>query len=85
MEYIRLNEEDEPEMIVDTYKSQREVIDDADRYYHEHFAGDDDYDPNFEVKTFSQSLEFWEANGYSISRKEKLNYKDNQNENERQC
>ena len=75
--YIRLNEEDEPELIVDTYKNKREVIEDADRYYHEHFWGDDDYNPNFSVTNFNKALEFWEANGYSISRKIMLNYSNN--------
>lgn len=80
MEYIRLNEEDEPELIVDTYKTRLEVSQDADRYYHEHFYGDEDYNPNFGVRNFSHALEFWEANGYSISEKRKLNYKEIQNE-----
>lgn len=81
MEYIRINEEDEPETIVDTYNNKREVIEDAERYYHEHFWGDDDYNPTFSLRNFNKSLEFWEANGYSISRKTMLNYSNNSENN----
>ena len=49
-----------------TYIGQKAVIDDATRFYHEHFNQEDDYDENWEVKTFEQALEFWECNGYEI-------------------
>ena len=49
-----------------TYIGQKAVIDDATRFYHEHFNQEDDYDENLEIKTFEQALEFWECNGYEI-------------------
>ena len=77
MSYIRLNEEDEPELIVDTYATKTEVIRDATRYYHEHFDNDEDYNEDFAVGSFKHALEFWEANGYSINKVQKLNYRGN--------
>lgn len=77
MAYIRLNEEDEPELIVDTYATKTEVIRDANRYYWDHFNQDEDYDENFAVGSFKHALEFWEANGYSINKVQKLNYRGN--------
>jgi len=82
MSYIRLNEEDEPELIVDTYATKTEVIRDATRYYHEHFDNDEDYNEDFAVGSFKHALEFWEANGYSINKLQKLNYR-NENEKEK--
>lgn len=49
-----------------TYIGQKAVIDDATRFYHEHFTMDDDYDENWEVNSFEQAIEFWECNGYEI-------------------
>ena len=77
MPYIRLNEEDEPELIVDTYATKTEVVRDATRYYHEHFASDEDYEENFAVGSFKHALEFWAANGYSISKFQKLDFRGN--------
>ncbi len=48
------------------YIGQKAVINVATRFYHEHFNQEDDYDENWEVKTFQQALEFWECNGCEI-------------------
>lgn len=64
--YKRIDIEDETNEYIEEYKTISEVIEDATRYYHEHFTMDDDYNEDFEVKTYKQAIEFWEANGYAI-------------------
>ena len=64
--YIRIDVEDETAEYIEDYKTAKDVIDDATRYYHEHFTQDEDYDEDFEVKTFEQAKDFWSANGYNI-------------------
>lgn len=50
----------------ETYKNKQAVIDDATRFYHEHFNQEDDYDETWAAKTYQEALEFWECNGYEI-------------------
>ena len=56
----------------DFYDSEEKVIEDATRFYHEHFADDGDYDENFEVKTFDHAIEFWDCNDYMILQAEEI-------------
>lgn len=42
--YKRIDVEDETNEYVEEYLTKLQVIDDATRYYHEHFTIDDDYD-----------------------------------------
>lgn len=65
MEYLKYDYEDD-EYYPDTFNSEKDVIDDANRFYHEHFTMDDDYNEDFEVKSFHKAVDFWEANGYFI-------------------
>ena len=62
--YERYDNENEHLSLTETY--EHEVIEDATRFYHEHFTMDDDYDEKFEVTTFEQAKDFWQANGYDI-------------------
>ena len=78
-EYIRIDAECEDNEITDRYNGIAELVDEATRYYHEHFNMNEDYEDNFEVLTYSQALEFWEANGYEICMIKKLNYKGENN------
>ena len=64
--YERINYEDETDESIDEYETKEDVINDATRYYHEYFYQDEDYDEDFEVKTYEQALDFWESNGYEI-------------------
>lgn len=70
---------DESLMVTDTYKTEQEVIDDAMRYYQEHwdeYDGDlnslpedersDYYDENFTIESFDAAVDFWQANDYMI-------------------
>lgn len=68
MKYLKYDFEDD-ENYPDTFSSEQEVIEDANRYYHEHFIMDEDYNENFEIVSFKQSIDFWEANGYFIYKK----------------
>lgn len=77
--YLRIDAEDETG-IPDKYETQQETINDATRFYHDHFNMGDDYDENFEVKDFAGALSFWEANGYMIIEAKLLNYKGDENE-----
>ncbi|MBR1775959.1 hypothetical protein IJ750_02655 [bacterium] len=63
--YERIDYEDNNERI-EEYDNKDDVTKDATRFYHEHFYQDEDYDEDFEVKTFEQALDFWDANGYEI-------------------
>lgn len=45
----------------------KEVIEEAEEYYHEHFECDDDYDENFKINSAEELNEFWEANGYAMT------------------
>lgn len=74
-EYIRIDYEDDSAPIVERYQGIAEMVEDATRFYHEHFTMDEDYDENFEVLCYSQALEFWECNGYEIVLGRSLNYK----------
>ena len=56
------------------YKNKEEVIADATKFYHEHFQQEDDYDKDFEVKTFEQAKEFWECNGYEVKERKGREY-----------
>ena len=64
--YERYDIENEHISLTDTYVNEQDVINDATRFYHEHFSIDNDYDENFEVTTFEQAEDFWLANGYDI-------------------
>lgn len=64
--YKRIDIEEETNECIEEYETITEVIDDANRYYHEHFTMDDDYNEDFEVKSFKRALDFWRANGYAI-------------------
>lgn len=64
--YKRIDVEDETNEFIDEYVTKEDVVLDATRYYHEHFTMDDDYNKDFEVKTYEQAISFWEANGYKI-------------------
>lgn len=64
--YQRIDIEDETNEFIDEYETLQDVIEDATRYYHEHFTMDEDYDEDFEVKTAKHAFEFWKANGYEI-------------------
>lgn len=72
--YKRIDVEDETNEYVEEYLTKLQVIDDATRYYHEHFTMDDDYDKDFEVKTYEQAINFWEANGYRIEEEQPDDY-----------
>ena len=61
--YDYINSETEPDI---TYLNKTAVILDATRFYHEHFKQDDDYDENFEIKSFKEAVEFWDCNGFEI-------------------
>ena len=45
----------------------KEVIEEAEEYYHEHFECEDDYDENFKINSAEKLDEFWEANGYAMT------------------
>ena len=45
----------------------KEVIEEAEEYYHEHFECEDDYDENFKINSAEELDEFWEANGYAMT------------------
>jgi len=64
--YKRIDVEDETNEFIDEYLTKEEVILDAIRFYHEHFNKDEDYNKDFEVKTYEQAISFWDANGYQI-------------------
>lgn len=64
--YIKINYEDIIDESREEYFSKEEVIKDANRYFHEYFFKDGDYDVNFKIKNFEEALVFWEANGYKI-------------------
>ena len=51
---------------IERYDNEEYVVKDATRFYHEHFTMEENYDENFEVKTFEQAKELFEANGYAI-------------------
>lgn len=65
--YQRIDYLADSDNLVETYQTKEDLIADATRFYHEHFNLDEDYNENFEVKTYEQALDFWQANGYSIS------------------
>lgn len=80
--FLRIDVNEEPEIVVDQYETEQEVIDDAMEYYTNHWdeytEGDlndlpEDkrsnwYDENFKIETFEQALDFWAANDYQICR-----------------
>ena len=68
--YEKINFEDITDETREEYLTKEEVIEDAQRYYHEYFFKDNDYNVNFEIKTFAQAVEFWKANGYIIRLKD---------------
>ena len=72
--YKRTDVEDETNKYMEEYLTKLQVINDATRYYHEHFTIDDDYDKDFEVKTYEQAISFWEANGYRIEEEQPDDY-----------
>ncbi len=64
--YIRIDYEDETAPVCETYETKKEVMEDAERFYFEQFDMEEDFNPDFKVKTFKQAVEFWDCNGYSI-------------------
>lgn len=52
--------------LIDRYDNEESVITDATRFYHEHFDMDEDYDKNFEIKTFEEAKALFEGHEYEI-------------------
>ena len=51
---------------IERYDNEEYVIKDATRFYHEHFTMEENYDETYEVKTFEQAKELFEANKKSV-------------------
>ena len=66
--FYRIDIEDD-NSYADTYETEQEVMDDAERFYGESFFDESDYDESFTVTSLKQAVDFWEANGYAIAKK----------------
>ena len=64
--YIRIDFEDDTAPVCETYETKKEVMEDAERFYFEQFDMEEDFNPDFKVKSFKKAVEFWDCNGYSI-------------------
>ncbi len=63
--FIRTDFNNEDSLVC-SYTSIDELIIDANRFYHEQFNGEEDYNEFFKIKSYKDAIEFWACNGYEI-------------------